>query len=46
MRFAGKTRLQRGGARRVITAKRECHDADPCRIEFIARGEIFEAGLA
>src|SRR4029077_8305111 len=37
----GKTRLQRGGARRVIAAKRERHDADPCRIEFVARGKIF-----
>src|SRR5215472_5137457 len=38
---AGKTRLQRGGARRIIAAERERHDANTFWIESIAGGQIF-----
>src|SRR5262249_58696290 len=43
---AGKSRLERSGPRRVVTAQAEPHHADAVRIELVAGAEIFVGGGA
>src|SRR5690606_15265692 len=41
---AGEALLEGGGARRIVAAKADRHDADALRIDLGARGEIFVRG--
>src|SRR5947199_10432173 len=41
---AGKARLERGRARRIVAAETERHHADTARVELAATAEIFVSG--